>query len=453
MPVAASVRDSAQMRACLLTIRTAALEHPVVVDVLLALYERSLASSFQSTESHNRFEKFLDDTRATCRISPFDIASIFVLLSSSNATETKKRILHLLHGLCLAPQELFVQPPTPRSRGASSSSAPPFIPPSPRTAAFSSALQVPGMEEYSVLVADVCDSLLRAPEEEARKSAAEFSVRLFSIHEGARSRILAYFIEAFNDSTGTLGENYASLLHRLADHTAAAAFFRSHVTTVAEWIPFAVEMPFENALVMLKGLARIAANLPTLADKLLIKVRKMMNERSAATKYLAVHTLVAMAEAPATTQHLFQQVTKVLQEAIKRERDLRVPTLSLLVDAVRAVSNYTRTVRWAPLNRAISLELAQVCARNVAGVEDDVLAKYSTRMKLAHCFAECCGGFPARRDVPLLVAYAKTLPISGKNIASITDDVDGGMCSPARYERNAARTMGIFSRFYFVVSL
>ena len=383
MRVASRAQASTTKRACLLAVRSAASEDHAVVDAVLELYERTILCAMEEEDMEEN-----SDGLPVYRFSCMDVAFIFVLLScGSGGGEEKKRVLEILHQLCLAPDGVFV-PPVPSAAGSSSSAA---ALQSGRTTALLGALDVPGAEEWSALAVDVCDSLMRAPDATVQKTIAEVTGKLFTSHVKARPRILHYTLDALREDTNSA---YGSLLRRLAESRGAAALFRSEVDVLAEWLRLLDAMPFDAAAGVLAALARIAATVPALADKLLVSVRKMDGERSRVARFLALGALINIATAPGATPPLFGEVAEMLGVAIHRH-NLRVPALRLLAQAMREASPYARETRWRPVNTLL--------LEDVRGMQLD------NGVRLANCFASCCGGLPARRDVPLLLSCVVTL--------------------------------------------
>ena len=438
--IASRAQLSTSKRACLLAVRSAVSEDNSVVDALLELYERSI---LRCEEDQNLYNGENSDGLPTCRISSMDVAFTYVLLScGSGGGRWKKRILEVLHQLCLASESVFISPPS--SAAGSSSSAAALQ--SGRMAALLGALELPGAEEWCALAVDVCDSLMRAPNITVQKTITDVMGKLFTAHPKARPRILHYTLDALREDADSA---YGTLLHRLAESRGAAALFRSEVNVLADWLRLVDALPFDAAAGVLAALAHIAATIPTLADKLLVSVRKMDGERSRVARFLALSALVNIATAPGTTPRLFEEVAEMLGVALHRQ-NLRVPALRLLSQVMRDTSAYARETRWRPVNTILLNDVRDMNIRS--------------GLRLSNCFATCCGGLPAKRDVPLLLSCVVTLRNTGNVPENFVDllekyveDVHVGAlaeaCSPPLELGENAQTKWVATRTEMLIAI
>lgn len=416
--------SGAAVRACFLAFRTAMCDSTRVAHAVLDVYEQAVGNACQTDEFSMDYEHF--------RISATDVAFIYVILSCVDDDAAKKRILALLADLCTTSASLFAQSPVAGSSSAAALSRDERA----RAHVLLHALTLPGAEEWCALVADVCDSLLRAPKQAVRSWATRILATLFASQQGARQRVLTFIFDALADTHASSGADsfaataYAALLNDLAANPGSAALFRAHVPMLSHWLAFLETMPFDAACDVMRALARIAATIPTLCDKLLLHLRKILPCRSRVARFLALHALVALVVAPGTTLPVVEEVATLLSHALARERDLRVPTLTLLVQALRMATPYARSHRWAPLNRTVLKYVDALIAPAVAngGVESDKSS--SAVLRLSHCFAQCCEALAARRDAPLLLEYTSALRGTHNRAASIYAATEAHLVNP-----------------------
>lgn len=131
---------------------------------------------------------------------------------------------------------------------------------------------------------------------------------------------------------------------------------------------------------------------------------------------LATSILIAVTQASNTTSQLFEEVANLVRDALRSERDLKVPTLARAVAAIRSANSYARQVRWAPINSVLS----QAVQGN------------ASFLSLKTCFTTCCDSLPARRDIPLLLSYANALRESNQVARRFVKNMDSCLYYPRR---------------------